>query len=1029
MATYTQDSRNLQVLINGLEGADDSGNDKVLLAAVLPGSFEALSEPYQLRLQLLSPVTSSALKVQEMLGKKITVKIMLENNQWRYFDGIINQFQLQGYYTYQTQNTTALNKDLYQYHVLMTPKLELLKRNCVYKVFHSMDAKGIVKSILGSWNIDFEDQTSSGTGVAEKSYTLEQVFQYGESDFNFITRLMEREGIFYSFVHEMDKSNVPQHKMILQDMNTADRVKLSYDPEGADNEVQVFEQGEEIGANSIRLDDYDFRDATKWFFTGDDQMIGQKTDLHQVADMMRLDNPYAQFSETAEAGDDADYRTKLKTIGAQRERAGQFRWRGTTRNRGLEAGNGITLNGYISGDVNGLITGLYFELSTTPYAIEDASVVSDSQFGFNAEFTAQDISVPFRPQLTVKAPEMGEVQSANVITVENFPPTEKRFTYDLGGNMIWVNSDTYRVKVLFRWNNTKADGNPDYNSMWAYARFSQLWATSNSGKFDIPRKGQEVLITFSKGNHGQPLVIGSAYNSAIGPPADLSVSRAYYANVLRSAAVTQEGGSQASGGLAITPPVPYTVNELGQQSNQLNYNEIGIYSMDNGYFTDPGDQFESEFWYITQYLFPSAAPTLQQLVNDVRKLTQEQASTGGDTTEHFEGINLYSNKSVFCQSTQDQIFNSGKDIYIQARNSIQIQVGRATITLKDEGIVVQCAAGTPNTTKAYISDYRGSDVNQSGPGVSLPLFNSALSVLPGRAAMRAPNCSVSGMYSSSMGTWFGSSFSSFIGSSSIRGLTTSLKAGANWRNVFTDIQGLVNQGLNVVNTNVSDSKATVGLASAQAGSGLISQGMLIYTVIETVVSNVKALRGYFSLRSSSINMEYDKVKVSTSEAKIDGLKVSKNGNWVAPFAGTIEDLAAAGTGGNGPADEAADQLVNSFQDVADMSQDETNVAENRERSISESHTNGTETEASVNESEGTVQESAVSGAEQQLSASQTEGELSNQSTTVDNTTANVTETDAAAMNNNVAGLGTQTDGLSTETGGMVSSTDGLNINI
>ncbi len=372
---------------------------------------------------------------------------------------------------------------------------------------------------------------------------------------------------------------------------------------------------------------------------------------------------------------------------------------------------------------------------------------------------------------------MSDVQSANIITVENFPSTEKRFTYDLGGNIIRVNSGTYRVKILFRWDNTKPDGNPDFNSMWAYARFSQLWATSNSGKFDIPRQGQEVFVTFSKGNRGQPLIIGSSYNSAIGPPADLATARAYYSNVLRSATVTQEGAAQASGALAITAPVPYKVSELGNQSSRQNFNEIGIYSMDNGFFTQPSGGIEDQFWFITQYLFPSAAPTLQQLVDDVRLVMQEESDTGGSTIEQFEGVNIYSNKSIFCQAAQTQIFNAGRDFYINAGNSIQLQVGRSTISIKDEGIVVQCAAGTPDTTKAYIEDYRGKDVNQGGAGVALPLFNAVLSVLPGRAAMRVPTCSMSGMYRAGFNTWFGSSFGSFIGSSSVRGLTTSLKAG------------------------------------------------------------------------------------------------------------------------------------------------------------------------------------------------------------------------------------------------------------
>ncbi|MCP3965309.1 MAG: hypothetical protein GY750_06300 [Lentisphaerae bacterium] len=315
---------------------------------------------------------------------------------------IINKFKIQGYYTYQTKELAARNRDLFQYYALMTPELELLKQSCTYRVFHDQDGKSIVESILSAWNIGYEDQTSGGT--AEKFYKLEQVFQYGESDFDFISRLMEREGIFYTFAHKLDEKNVLQHKMILRNTNPSNSMNLKYDPDGTDLDVQSFDIGEEIGINSIRLGDYDYREATKWFFTGDDQQVGQKTDLRQVTEKMRLDDPYSQFSEVTNVGEDASYRTKLKTISAQRARAAQFCWNGSTRNREIATGNGFVLESFVSGSIRGLITGLDFEVTTTPYAIEDAYVTSDSKFGLEGKFMAQDLNVPFRPQLTVRQP-------------------------------------------------------------------------------------------------------------------------------------------------------------------------------------------------------------------------------------------------------------------------------------------------------------------------------------------------------------------------------------------------------------------------------------------------------------------------------------------------------------------------------------------------------------------------------------------------------------------------------------------------
>ncbi|MCP4101032.1 MAG: hypothetical protein GY750_06365 [Lentisphaerae bacterium] len=891
MATYTQSTRSLQIEVAGKTTQDAYGNDPVLLSEVTKGSCEKLSKPFYLNMTILSPTVSSPLEASDMLGRSATVKIKNCSNGWRLFNGIITGFYFNGYYSYY-DSSARINKELYQYRAVLEPKLSILSNTRKSRVFHDKSPRTIIKGILDDWQIEYQDSLSDSTKDEEMYYDFEQCVQYEESDLNFISRLMEAEGIFYSFSHGEDDDKGLFHKMVMRDKNPASNMYLTYDPAGGVEAVRSFSMGERIGHSAVRLDKFDYKQADVTFFANDDTNIPQETELGASGNNMLFNDFEAEFTMTKDKADASKYRNKLQEIIVQRLRTQQCSWYGETQNCMVTSGTAFVLNDFPMDDIQGLVTSIDFTAKTTPFSTGNSSVDEDSEFSYSSSFEAQDLQIQFSPDLLSYIPEVSTSLTARVITVETVPGISDdslslsedsdsedadassllQFNSDLGGNPVWVDADTYRVKILMNWRNTNEDGSPDFSSMWMYARFGQLWADAGSGHFEIPRKGQEVMLTFANGNPSAPVIFSSLYNSTVSPPIDVTNAQGIYGTFMRSAAITndKEEGLQVADTLENAMPLPMTVKDLGKKNKQKNFSQITMFSMDNERYTPY--KLENEK-FMCNWFFPSGTGEITDLADDIEKWKKN--NTGGESAPmHFEGINMYSNKDVLNQAAQSQYINAGNDITICAGNSITLQVGRTKISVKDGGASMSTQYGDPDETCGFIDDY--ADIEGASGGsckVKVPCMKSAVGCGPGLGGISAPNCYMSGVYSAGLSTWWGTSVKAGLGASSLSGMKTGMTANVDLGSIIIGLVYRLSSDLNEAFDAHCDDDHTKSFVNgtkdgAQLAIGIYWQIGMIKDILEKISLTLTALHLRNLGRASTLNLFPTEIE-NSSEKKND----------------------------------------------------------------------------------------------------------------------------------------------------------------
>src|SRR5215831_1280277 len=158
----------------------------VLLLRGFSGS-EAISQPFHFDLDLLSEKDS--IKFQDVVGKNVTLHITMADGSQRHWNGFISRFS-QG----------PQEKHLTAYHAQMVPWLWFLTRTADCRIFQNQTVPDIIQKIFTDLKFqDFELRLYGS--YAPREYCV----QYRETDFDFVSRLMEEEGICYYFKHEDGK--------------------------------------------------------------------------------------------------------------------------------------------------------------------------------------------------------------------------------------------------------------------------------------------------------------------------------------------------------------------------------------------------------------------------------------------------------------------------------------------------------------------------------------------------------------------------------------------------------------------------------------------------------------------------------------------------------------------------------------------------------------------------------------------------------------------------------------------------------
>ena len=438
---------------------------------------EELGRLSEYQLELLS--NDETINLDAVLGKSVTVKLELVDEKVRTFSGYVTRFSLAG-----------MHGRFHRYQATVRPWLWFLTLTTNCRIFQEKKVPEILKEV-------FEKHPS----VADVKFELTESYapwdycvQYRESDFAFVSRLMEDEGIYYFFRHHEGR-----HTLVVADSISAHPVASEeripfIDPTRVvrDDREQVREWSvtRELQSGKYALTDYDYEKPSV-----DLQVKSRFPRQHAMSEYEVYDYPGAYV----ERGDGELYaRTRIEELQAKFERV-----RGATNARGLSTGQVFSLTSHPRADQNAeyLVVSAEYKLKSNEYEASEAGPAD-----YDCRFVALNSQQPFRPERITPKPVVEGPQTAIAVG----PPGETIHTDKLG-----------RVKVHFHWNRySKKD---DTSSCWI--RVSQNWGGKGWGGMFIPHVGQEVIVQFLEGDPDSPLITGRVYNAENMPPVELPAGK------------------------------------------------------------------------------------------------------------------------------------------------------------------------------------------------------------------------------------------------------------------------------------------------------------------------------------------------------------------------------------------------------------------------------------------------------------------------------------------------------------------------
>jgi type VI secretion system secreted protein VgrG len=456
------------------------GEDATVLMEMV--AHEALGQLPVFRLTLAAK--RGKIKAKELLGKNITVGLEIPGGRaLRYFNGYVTQFADAGACP-ASWFDDGDDGNAYSYVLVMHPWLWFLTRSTNCRIFQNKSVPDIIKAVCGAYPFALLD-----AGALSASYPArEYICQYRESDFNFLVRLMEHEGIYFSFIHDNGK-----HTMKLFDTRGTHEPRAGVEsisfaepsPAHAADSVDCITElyvGRALQPGSVALTDYDFMKPKVNLFSTASKKFSHDLDGFEV-----FDYP-GEYITLGDGGNYAQIRLEELHVKHEEMAAAGFL-------RGIEAGRTFKLMDHPHDELN------------REYLVTSAMLnVTNNQPGsggragsVQCDFNLIDSQTQFRPQRAITKPVVHGQQTAVVVG-----PAGEEIHVDEHG----------RVKVQFRWDRyNKADEN---SSCWV--RVSQPWASKGWGAMFLPRVGHEVLVTFLEGDPDQPMVVGRVHNKEARTP-------------------------------------------------------------------------------------------------------------------------------------------------------------------------------------------------------------------------------------------------------------------------------------------------------------------------------------------------------------------------------------------------------------------------------------------------------------------------------------------------------------------------------
>jgi type VI secretion system secreted protein VgrG len=445
--------------------------------------------------QLFLLSEKSDIAPEKLLGQTVDMQIELRDGEKRHICGHVTRFGLgrhQGRY--------------FGYLAEVRPWLWFLTRSSDCRIFQEMTVPEIVKKVFADYGGVAVHEFKLNRSYRKRDYCV----QYRETDFNFVARLMEDEGIFWYFEHDAG-----EHKLIVVDSPGAlsaaphaDSLPYYGNTAQASPDVDIVTDwnfAREVRPGKVALRSY-------WFETPSTSLEVNKGEKrqHDQAEYELYDYQGDYFKKTD--GEQMAF-VRLEEAQAKHEQLS-----GVSNAYGLANGRLFTLTRHPRDDQNAEYFVVQTQISASVNSLESGNDAGEYSCRFNAIPSGQ----PYRPPRRTPKPFVQGPQSA----VVTGPGGEEIFTDKYG-----------RVKVQFHWD--RQGKKNETSSCWM--RVSHPWAGKSFGMIHIPRIGQEVIIDFLEGDPDQPLITGRVYNAEQMPPWELP------ANATQSGILTRSSKGGAYG--------------------------------------------------------------------------------------------------------------------------------------------------------------------------------------------------------------------------------------------------------------------------------------------------------------------------------------------------------------------------------------------------------------------------------------------------------------------------------------------------
>jgi type VI secretion system secreted protein VgrG len=444
-------------------------NEQVNLVRI--AASEGLSQHFTITLDLTASL--GEIDFLKHLGKPATVKVYEDDQEQRFFNGLIVDAEFVG----------EVERRGYHYRLTLRPAAHFHSQGRNFRIFQEMTTKDIIAKVLDGCSITHNFKTTRDTPL--RAYCV----QYGESDFGFVRRLMEEDGLYYFYEHSQG-----QHDLTICDAPGSHKegkaspliFKEASSFVGTVNSANRFTGGQKQYVHSwhervssgaelkVTLRDFDFMvpKLVKGEAAGDNQ--------HPVDEVEFYHYPARTFVD--------DVSKARSDVVLEGRRAGRRIYTADSVDPAICCGKTFTLTEHPIERFNGKS----YLVANTHHVIASETYASDIGFenGTEIHIEAVPAEVQWRAPMISRRPVVLGPETAWVTG----PKDEEIYTDKYG-----------RVKVQFHWDR---EGKLDENSS-CWIRVSQ---TGGLGNIILPRVGHEVVVDFIDGDPDRPLVMGRVFN-------------------------------------------------------------------------------------------------------------------------------------------------------------------------------------------------------------------------------------------------------------------------------------------------------------------------------------------------------------------------------------------------------------------------------------------------------------------------------------------------------------------------------------